>query len=155
MSLWRFVFRKLHITSRCQISITIILTELHVELEEVFASPASRWLLGSHIVRGRPLPQGRLLSPPERLRVRYLVVTAVQILSLDLLKVALRSSVPVFQFLPDVRLRKAIHVLDHLLQLFLAHERSHQLEMVLDAILLVRTRPPEPHRGRSTAIARD
>ena len=155
MSLWRFVFRKLHITSRCQISITIILTELHVEFEEVFASPTSRWLLGSHIVRGRPLPQGGLLSPPERLRVRYLVVTAVQILSLDLLQVALWSSVPVFQFLPDVRLGKAIHVLDHLLQLFLADERSHQLEMVLDAILLVRTRPPEPHRGRSTAIARD
>ena len=72
-------------------------------------------------------------------------MAAVEILSLELLQVALRPPVSVFQFLPDVRLRKAIHVLDHLLQLFLADERSHQLEMVLDTIFLVRTGPPEPH----------
>lgn len=122
------------------------MTELHIKFQEIFAALVSpRWLLSSQIVGGRPPLQGRLLPPPQRLRVRYLVVTAVKILSLELLQVALRSSVSVFQFLPDVRLRKAIHVLDHLLQLFLAHERSHQLEMLLDAIFLVGTRPPEPH----------
>lgn len=121
MSLSRFVLRKLHITCRCQVPLAIILTELHVEFEEVLAALTSqRWLLGSQIVGSRPLLHGRLLPPPQRLRIRYLVVTAVEILSLDVLQVALRSLVSVFQFLPDVRLGEAVYVLDHLLQLFLA-----------------------------------
>lgn len=134
-----------------QVSVRVVLTQLHIELQEIFAALASRRLVSSHIVGGRPLFQGRFLPLSHIHGHVDLVTTFVKVFSLDLLQVALGSLVPIFQFLTYVWLGETVRVFHHLLELFLADQRAHHLELVLDPILLVGTRSAESHRRRATS----